>query len=68
MLDWAEAWGHDVYVVNQTASLGAVNVAGPPAPVAGGVERMFRIRISMRPRCRPAHLWGPPRERQAPKR
>ena len=31
MLDWAEAWGHDVYVVNQTASLGAINVAGPQA-------------------------------------
>ncbi len=31
MLDWAEAWGHDVYVVNQTASLGALNVAGPQA-------------------------------------
>jgi sarcosine oxidase subunit alpha len=31
MLDWAEAWGHDVYVVNQTASLGALNVAGPHA-------------------------------------
>ena len=31
MLDWAEAWGQDVYVVNQTASLGALNVAGPQA-------------------------------------
>jgi sarcosine oxidase subunit alpha len=31
MLDWAEAWGHDVYVVNQTASLGAINLAGPQA-------------------------------------
>jgi sarcosine oxidase subunit alpha len=31
MLDWAEAWEHDVYVVNQTASLGALNVAGPHA-------------------------------------
>jgi sarcosine oxidase subunit alpha len=31
MLDWAEAWGHEVYVVNQTASLGALNVAGPQA-------------------------------------
>jgi sarcosine oxidase, subunit alpha len=31
MLDWAEAWEHDVYVVNQTASLGAINVAGPRA-------------------------------------
>ncbi len=31
MLDWAEAWGHEVYVVNQTASLGAINVAGPQA-------------------------------------
>ena len=31
MLDWAEAWGHSIFVVNQTASLGAVNVAGPKA-------------------------------------
>jgi sarcosine oxidase subunit alpha len=31
MLDWREAWGLDVFVVNQTASLAAVNVAGPHA-------------------------------------
>ncbi|MFM7246785.1 MAG: 2Fe-2S iron-sulfur cluster-binding protein [Actinomycetota bacterium] len=31
MLDWKEAWGLDVFVVNQTASLAAVNVAGPHA-------------------------------------
>ncbi len=31
MLDWAEAWGHEIFVVNQTASLGALNVAGPHA-------------------------------------
>jgi sarcosine oxidase subunit alpha len=31
MLDWRDAWGLDVFVVNQTASLAAVNVAGPHA-------------------------------------
>jgi sarcosine oxidase subunit alpha len=31
MLDWRDAWGLDVFVVNQTSSLGAVNVAGPHA-------------------------------------
>jgi sarcosine oxidase, subunit alpha len=29
MLDWAEAWGHSIFVVNQTSSMGAINVAGP---------------------------------------
>jgi sarcosine oxidase subunit alpha len=29
--DWAETWGHDVHVVNQTHALGAINVAGPKA-------------------------------------
>ncbi len=27
--DWAEAWGLDVYIVNQTMALGAINVTGP---------------------------------------
>ena len=31
MLDWRDTWGLDVFVVNQTASLAAVNVAGPHA-------------------------------------
>jgi sarcosine oxidase subunit alpha len=31
MLDWRDAWGLDVFAVNQTSSLGAVNVAGPHA-------------------------------------
>jgi sarcosine oxidase subunit alpha len=31
MLDWRDAWGLEVFVVNQTSSLGAVNVAGPHA-------------------------------------
>jgi sarcosine oxidase subunit alpha len=31
MLDWRDTWGLEVYVVNQTASLAAVNVAGPHA-------------------------------------
>lgn len=29
--DWAEAWGHSVRIVNQTYTLGAINVAGPRA-------------------------------------
>ncbi len=29
--DWAEAWGHSVRIVNQTNTLGAINVAGPRA-------------------------------------
>ena len=29
--DWAEAWGHSVRIVNQTYTLGAINVAGPSA-------------------------------------
>lgn len=29
--DWAEAWGHSVWIVNQTNTLGAINVAGPRA-------------------------------------
>jgi sarcosine oxidase subunit alpha len=31
MLDWRDAWGHDVHLVNQTSALGAVNLAGPRA-------------------------------------
>ncbi len=31
MLDWRDAWGLEVYVVNQTASLGGINIAGPKA-------------------------------------
>jgi sarcosine oxidase subunit alpha len=30
-LDWREAFGHRVHVVNQTAALGAINLAGPNA-------------------------------------
>src|SRR5262249_21389990 len=30
-LDWREAFGHRVHVVNQTAALGAINLAGPHA-------------------------------------
>jgi sarcosine oxidase subunit alpha len=29
--DWAEAWQHSVWIVNQTNTLGAINVAGPRA-------------------------------------
>ena len=29
--DWAEAWGLDVRILNQTMSLGAINVTGPRA-------------------------------------
>ncbi len=36
MLDWRDAWGLDVFVVNQTSSLGAVNVAGPARARAPG--------------------------------
>ena len=31
MMDWREAWGHDVHIVNQTSAIGAINVAGPKA-------------------------------------
>ncbi len=31
MRDWAEAFGHDVRIVDRTASLGAINVTGPKA-------------------------------------
>jgi sarcosine oxidase subunit alpha len=31
LLDWADAWGSRVRVINQTAALGAINVAGPQA-------------------------------------
>jgi sarcosine oxidase subunit alpha len=31
MLDWRESWRHVVHVVNQTSSLGALNLAGPKA-------------------------------------
>ncbi len=27
--DWADAWGHDVHIVDLTAGWGAINVAGP---------------------------------------
>ncbi|MBL8046080.1 MAG: (2Fe-2S)-binding protein [Anaerolineales bacterium] len=30
--DWAESWGLDVRVLNQTMSLGAINVTGPLTP------------------------------------
>lgn len=29
--DWAETWGHDVHIVDLTATRGAINVAGPKA-------------------------------------
>lgn len=29
--DWAETWKHRVWIANQTATLGAINVAGPKA-------------------------------------
>lgn len=29
--DWADAWGHEVHIVDLTAGRGAVNVAGPSA-------------------------------------
>jgi len=29
--DWAEAWGLDVHILNQTMALGAINVTGPLA-------------------------------------
>ena len=29
MRDWAETWGLEVHIVNQTAALGAINVTGP---------------------------------------
>ena len=29
--DWAEAWGHSVQIVNQTQTLGAINLCGPRA-------------------------------------
>ncbi len=29
--DWIETWGLEVYLVNRTAALGAINVAGPKA-------------------------------------
>ena len=31
LLDWRDAWDLEVYALNQTASLGAVNLAGPRA-------------------------------------
>jgi sarcosine oxidase subunit alpha len=27
--DWADAWGHEIYLVNRTAAIGAINVVGP---------------------------------------
>lgn len=30
--DWAELWGMQVHIVNQTATRGAINVAGPRTP------------------------------------
>jgi glycine cleavage system aminomethyltransferase T len=41
--DWADAKGHDVRIMNQTMSLGAINVTGPLAAellAAAGVERL----------------------------
>jgi glycine cleavage system aminomethyltransferase T len=41
--DWADALGHDVRILNQTMSLGAVNVTGPLAAellAAAGVEKL----------------------------
>ena len=29
--DWAETWGLDVHILNQTAAFGAINVTGPRA-------------------------------------
>lgn len=29
--DWAETWGHDVRILNRTASWGAINITGPKA-------------------------------------
>ncbi len=29
--DWAETWGHDIRIANQTATLGAINLCGPRA-------------------------------------
>ncbi|MBM4187011.1 MAG: hypothetical protein FJ206_06830 [Gemmatimonadetes bacterium] len=29
--DWADTWGHDVYLANQTYTLGAINLCGPKA-------------------------------------
>lgn len=29
--DWADSWGHDIRLLNQTFSLGAINVTGPRA-------------------------------------
>jgi sarcosine oxidase subunit alpha len=29
--DWSASWGHDVRILNQTLSLGAINVTGPKA-------------------------------------
>ncbi|MEE2778399.1 MAG: glycine cleavage T C-terminal barrel domain-containing protein [Acidobacteriota bacterium] len=37
MRDWAESWGLDVRLMNQTMSLGAINVTGPMA-----AELLFR--------------------------
>jgi sarcosine oxidase subunit alpha len=31
MRDWADAWGLEVHLVNRTAELGAINIAGPGA-------------------------------------
>ena len=31
LLDWRDTWGMTVHIVNQTAGLGAINIAGPKA-------------------------------------
>ncbi|MDX6619879.1 MAG: sarcosine oxidase, subunit alpha [Gaiellales bacterium] len=31
MIDWRDTWGMTVHIVNQTAALGAINIAGPKA-------------------------------------
>ena len=31
LLDWRDTWGMTVHIVNQTAALGAINIAGPKA-------------------------------------
>ena len=44
--DWAHGWGMDVRIMNQTRSLGAINVTGPQAAVLlerAGLEKMPRF-------------------------
>lgn len=44
--DWADALGHDVRIMNQTMSLGAINVTGPLAAellARAGVEQLPRF-------------------------